>query len=67
MNKLIKELAEQACVTIRGHYDELGSTPFELEKFAKLIVRECADFVAAGEFGDSGTAKELKEHFGVEE
>ena len=62
-----QELAEQACVTIiRGHYDESGSTRFELEKFAKLIVRECADFVAAGEFGDSGTAKELKEHFGVE-
>jgi hypothetical protein len=37
------------------------------ERFAELIVKECADFVAAGEFGDSGTAKELKEHFGVEE
>jgi hypothetical protein len=37
------------------------------EKFAELIVRDCADFVAAGEFGDSGTAKQLIEHFGVEE
>jgi hypothetical protein len=30
-------------------------------------VRECADFVAAGEFGDPGTAKMLMEDFGVEE
>ena len=37
------------------------------EKFAELIVRDCADFVAAGEFGDSGTAKQLIEHFGVDE
>ena len=37
------------------------------EVFAQLIVRECADFVAAGEFGDRGTAEELKEHFGVKE
>ena len=39
----------------------------QIEKFAELIVRECADFVAAGEFGDPGTAKMLMEDFGVEE
>jgi hypothetical protein len=27
------------------------------------VVAECADFVAAGEFGDPGTAKQLIEHF----
>ena len=41
MNALIKELAIKANLSIRGHYDELGSPPFELEKFAELIVKEC--------------------------
>ena len=41
MNALIKELAIKANLSIRGHYDELGSTPSELEKFAELIVKEC--------------------------
>ncbi len=75
MNERIKKLAEQAGMVkiLDEHAHEYGNgtfenTPYpELEKFAELIVKECADFVAAGEFGDSGTAKELKEHFGVEE
>jgi hypothetical protein len=41
MNERIKELAEQAGISVRGHYDETGSTPMELQKFAELIVREC--------------------------
>jgi hypothetical protein len=40
---------------------------FCYQKFAKLIILECADFVAAGEFGDPGAARELRENFGVEE
>ena len=41
MNEQIRELAEQANITIRSYYDESGSTLLELEKFAALIVREC--------------------------
>ena len=41
MNERIRELAEQAGISVRGHYDETGSTPMELQKFAELIVREC--------------------------
>ena len=76
MNEQIKKLIEQAGIEsyqakLLVNTDEEGkaSSKWEipLEKFAELIVKECADFVAAGEFGDSGTAKELKEHFGVEE
>jgi hypothetical protein len=37
MNERIQKLAEQANITIRGHYDETGSTPLELEKFAALV------------------------------
>lgn len=37
------------------------------EILAESIVRECADFIAAGEFGDSAAAKQLREYFGVTE
>lgn len=33
----IIEMARKAGVSIRGHYDETGSTPTELEAFAKLV------------------------------
>jgi len=39
MNERIKKLAEQADCTI----DKLGYGEGNLEKFAELIVRECAD------------------------
>jgi hypothetical protein len=60
MNERIKQLMIQADypapeLALRAH------------RLAELIVRECADFVAAGEFGDPGTAKMLMEDFGVEE
>lgn len=45
MNERIKELAEQAGST---HKQSLGVYQFyadELEKFAELIVQECANFV----------------------
>ena len=68
MNERIKELAEQAeDWADNQNFYESDYRDYLMEKFAKLIIQECADFVAAGEFGDSGTAKELKEHFGVED
>ena len=71
MNERIRQLAEQAGVTVlTTHGMEyvvdgcyvIG--PARLEKFAELIVRECVYFV-----GDlnSQKAKEMLEHFGVEE
>ena len=65
MNERIKGLAEQTFYYGSWEGDGVFTGQIDLEKFAKLIVRECADFVAAGEFGDSGTAKQLIEHFGV--
>jgi hypothetical protein len=41
MNERIRKLAVEAGLSIRGHYDESGSTPAELQKFAELIVKEC--------------------------
>lgn len=74
MNERIKELALKA-------YNDAGhGTPEELslfmevysEKFAELIVRECAMFVVVELEGQVGsriadaTANRLEEHFGVE-
>ena len=44
----IIRMAREAGLSIRGHYDETGSTPSELERFAALI--------AAAE-GDAGNDK----------
>jgi len=62
MNEQIKALLAQS--GLQPYYDDQEG---QIEKFAELIIRECADFVAAGEFGDPGTAKQLMECFGVEE
>ena len=87
MNERIRELAEQA-----GHryYPSSNSGPLrveyltpELEKFAELIVRECAELIdnkvtiTAAETYDEVfvakfdtkelCAKQIREHFGVEE
>ena len=66
MNERIKELAEQVGIT-ENNLSDGDMSHDDLKKFAKLIIQECADFVAAGEFGDPGTAKQLMECFGVEE
>ena len=67
MNERIKELAEQAGST---HKQSLGVYQFyadELEKFAELIVRECAEY-AEHELDMAGYKKKfMLNHFGVEE
>jgi len=62
MNELIKELMEQTGVPL--------SIPFDkwCEKFAELIVKECAgiaDEPTSQPFRSYG--EKIKEHFGVEE
>ena len=69
MNKRIKELADQAGIVLWQSH--LGSiTHYEgrtesLEKFAELIVRECAG-VAWGIYANQEIANGIKQHFGVE-
>ena len=87
MNERIKELAERAGLKVESWmtnppkpFQILGSTE-QFEKFAELIVRECAG-VAEGlsklypekvgfdvgyTMGTARAAKDIKEHFGVEE
>lgn len=76
MNKRIKELALQANGFFHLRWDgREGSVEFQtenLEKFVELIVSECA-YVSEGYFGfkdhtpGTAIAKEIKEHFEVEE
>ena len=78
MNERIRELAEQATIITSYQYqtwedrtaiDYKGQ--FDKEKFAELIVRECAvvaiDHMELNEGTDYGIGRRIKEHFGVEE
>jgi hypothetical protein len=67
MNERIKELAEQAQKVIwpaDGNVTEL--TDLDIEKFAELIVRECADVAYCHQNGFV-VGSMIKAHFGVEE
>ncbi len=74
MNKRIKELIEQATTTEYGVDNGFDRVTFDKEKFAQLIVRECANFIDSHEQVDKyGFAldivygADLMKHFGVEE
>ena len=81
MNRRIRELAEQTGST---HKQNLGVYQFytdELEKFAELIVRECADVLKKDMelahiqlipldfkmYANGRLKRTIQEHFGVEE
>jgi hypothetical protein len=59
MNPTLAQLAQQSGITVTA----------ELEKFAELIVRECADVVKYYYIrgGEPITPQHIKKHFGVEE
>ena len=70
MNQRIRELAEQATSIVemvgpQGYTSSYAN--FDREKFAELIVRECAgrvDWILAEGGGTQGDL--IREHFGVE-
>lgn len=87
MNERIRELAEQAREwaevsykkqndQFTSHWDNpIGYTPTQFfeQKFAELMVRECATFIDShkqidkyGEAQDTVYGKDLLQHFGVE-
>ena len=65
MNKRIKQLAEQCRIETYGVNGELLAFGFDEEKFAELIVKECANVAANHDALD--IYEEIREHFGVEE
>ena len=68
MNERIRQLAEQA-----GFFPtELTQVGPSVEKFAELIVRECArinfsNIVGIDPEDDAAVGRAIKKHFGVEE
>ena len=68
MNERIRQLARQACITIVPEPFDNASQAWNdtMEKFAELIVRECAD-VAFLEANSRKTQRAVLQHFGVEE
>lgn len=66
MKERIQELALQcgAWNQVYMHKSLLMNEHFDIEKFAELIVRECANKLEND--GMVEVAMELKEHFGVE-
>jgi hypothetical protein len=73
MNERIKLLAEQAGYNSQWSTKADKEEHFDLEKFAELIVRECAKFLDENSgYDDSNNAwhpepEDLLKHFGVEE
>ena len=78
MNERIKELAEQA--GLLGPSSRIGNAHEAAEKFAQLIVQECAQYMyehyphslyeinyMRKHMGDADWNKPIKQHFGVEE
>ena len=71
MNERIEHCLYQAGLTASGCWDELGTYEQEaIEKFAELIVRECAgrvDHILRERQAGGGTmGDDIREHFGVE-
>ena len=64
MNERIKVLAEQAGFIDRGT-NHTAYMSFDHEKFAELIVRECAEIADKAEPYKANDL--IKQHFGVEE
>ena len=65
MNQRIKELLEQCQIETYGVNGELLEIGVDAEKFAELIVRECARLADNSPQYIDG--REILEHFGVEE
>jgi hypothetical protein len=70
MNERIKLLAEQAGFKTNWQHEDVQAIKMaRFEKFAELIVRECADVAAKNQAENMNwdIAEIIKEHFGVEE
>ena len=77
MNERIKEIAKQAgghnnVSEFRGYYllpspDYIDPATVDLEKFAELIVRECANRCEQSPYPYPNYSVAIKKHFGIED
>jgi hypothetical protein len=66
MNNRIRQLAEQATTYIEPTANSGEGWIFDKEKFAELIVRECADIASINQFQSDEVGNYVRKHFGVE-
>ena len=72
MNERINQLAEQATTivdTVNSQGYSSSYANFDREKFAELIIKECANFVSNDRHNDDYgvfVANRIKQHFGFE-
>jgi hypothetical protein len=67
MNERIQKLAEQATTYIEPTSDSGEGWIFDKEKFAELIVRECADIATMNQYQSFTAGTYVLKHFGVAE
>ena len=67
MNERIEHCLYQAGLTAQGCWDELDDYAKEgIEKFAQLLVQECADIATINQYQPYTAGYYVKKHFGVE-
>ncbi len=69
MNERIEHCLYQAGLTAQGCWDELDDYAKQgIEKFAKLIVKECVETLGTHEdyWTHEQSMNQLKKHFGIE-
>ena len=70
MNQQIQKLADQAGFNLHNDVNDGPSYNYEINKFAELIVAECAQLAEyAGynqQFGQGGLRAKLHKHFGID-
>ena len=68
MNERIKLLAKLSGFKVDWQHEDVQALKMaRFEKFAELIVRECAGVADHSNAGKSIIGQRIKEHFGVEE
>jgi hypothetical protein len=68
MNERMQELLKQATYTVKGANGCVWGDNVSIEKFAELIVRECASIAQTYMSRwpeDAELTKQIKQHFGI--
>ena len=67
MNERLEDLMYRAGLTAQGCWDNMDQYDREaIEKFAQLIIRECADIERMNQHQYESTGMYVLKHFGVE-
>ena len=65
MNERIQKLLKESGIDQNWNNEDFMVSKKEMEYFAELIVRECAEVCDRAPFGNDYYANRIKEHFGV--